>query len=193
MWQRIQLEFKENIWDNEHVLKLRQKFSELDTQVQSYILIGSFAAFVLFLLATFFTLWGRAISVKSQLAEMDNTTRYVQTAAVRIEELRAQARVQGEEPLLEGLDLTAPVAAFLERAGQKSLIPKSNVEVSAGQGPAADLKLNRISLTQLVRMLYILEHSGAGTTIEKLNVDAKEDKEGYLWATLTVRKALGGK
>ncbi len=56
------------------------------------------------------------------------------------------------------------------------------------QGSAAEAKLNKISLTQLVRMLYILEKAGAGTVVEKVTVDAKEDKDGYLWATLTVRK-----
>jgi hypothetical protein len=188
MWQKLQTEFREQIWDNEQVLKLRQKFSELDTQTQSYIIIGSFAAFVLFLLATFFTLWGKTISVKSQIAEMETTIQYVQKAAVKIDELRSQAQSQGIEPLLEGIDPSAPVAAFLERASQKSLIAKGNVEVN-GTGPTAELKLNKISLTQLVRMLFILENAGAGTSVEKLNVDAREDTEGYLWATMTVRKA----
>ena len=52
-----------------------------------------------------------------------------------------------------------------------------------------EVKLSRISLTQLVRMLYIIEESGAGASVEKLNVDAKTDLEGYLWATITVRKS----
>lgn len=188
MWQKLQTEFREQIWDNEQVLKLRQKFGELDTQTQSYIIIGSFAAFVLFLLATFFTLWGKTISVKNQIAEMETHIQYAQKAAVKIDELRQQAQSRGAEPLLEEIDTNAPVATFLERAAQKSLIAKGNVEVAAG-GATAELKLNKISLTQLVRMLFIIENAGAGTSVEKLNVDAKEDTEGYLWATMTVRKA----
>jgi len=190
MWQKLQTEFREQIWDNEQVLKLRQKFSELDTQTQSYVIIGSFAAFVLFLLVTFFTLWGKTISVKNQIAEMETTIQYVQKAAVKIDELRSQAQSQGIEPLLEDIDANAPVPAFLERASQKSLIAKGNVEVgSAATGGATELKLNKISLTQLVRMLFIIENAGGGTSVEKLNVDAKDDTEGYLWATMTVRKA----
>jgi hypothetical protein len=188
MWQRLKTDFKEQIWDNEQVLKLRQRFAELDPQIQSYVLIGSFSAFVLFLLVTFFTLWGRAISVKSQLALMDDNIRYVQSSAARIEELRSQARIGGREPLLEGLDPAAPAAAFLERATQRSLISKSNVEVTEGRGTSAEVKLSRISLTQLVRMLYIIEHSGAGASVESLNVDARDDREGYLWATISVQK-----
>lgn len=189
MWQKLKTEFREQIWDNEQVLKIRQKFAELDTQTQSYIIIGSFAAFVLFLLATFFTLWGKTISVKNQIAEMETHIQYVQKAAVKIDELRQQAQSQGSEPLIEDIDTNAPVAMFLERAAQKSLIAKGNVEVggSAAAG-ATELKLNKISLTQLVRMLFIIENAGAGTSVEKLNVDAKEDTEGYLWATMTVRK-----
>lgn len=190
MLTRLKAEFKEQIWDNEQVLKLRQRFAELDTQTQSYVLIGGFATFVLFLLLTFFTLWGRAILVKSELASMDEQIRFVQTSAVRIEELRSQAQSEGTEPLLEEIDLSAPVDAFLDRATQKSLISKSNVEVSA-KGDSAEIKLSRISLTQLVRMLYIIEQSGAGTVVDKLNVDAKTDPDGYLWASLTVRRAKG--
>lgn len=188
MWQKLQTEFREQIWDNEQVLKLRQKFAELDTQTQSYIIIGSFAAFVLFLLVTFFTLWGKTISVKNQIAEMEANIQYVQKAAVRIDELRQRAQSQGSEPLLEDIDTNAPVPAFLERAAQKSLIAKGNVEVGAA-GAATELKLNKISLTQLLRVLFIIENAGAGTTVDKLKVDAKEDLEGYLWATMTVRKA----
>lgn len=193
MLKRLKADFKEQIWDSEQVLKIRQKFSELDTQTQSYVLIGSFAAFVLFLLLTFFTLWGRTISVKNEIAAMDDTIRYVQKSAVRIEELRAAAQSQGYEPLLEGIDLDASVDTFLERATQKSLIAKGNVEVTPPKGPLADVKLNRISLTQLVRMLYIIEHSGAGASVDKLTVDAKDDTQGYLWATITVRKPGGGR
>lgn len=187
MWPKLKAEFREKIWDSEQVLLTRQKFAELDTQTQSYVIIGSFAAFVLFLLLTFFVLWGRAISVKSELAQMDEQIRYVQSAAVTIDELREQARSQNNDPLLEGFNTAAAAGPLLEAAAQKSLIAKSNVEVTS-QGKSAELKLNRISLTQLQRVLYLLEKSGAGASVEKLIVDAKDDTEGYLWATLTVKK-----
>lgn len=189
MWQKLKADFKEQVWDHEQVLKLRQKFGELDSQTQSYVIIGSFAGFVVILLVSFFALWGRAISVKNELAAMEESIRYVQNSAVKIEELRAQAQSQNFEPLLEGLDIEAPLSAFLERATQKSRISKTNVELS-GEGPKAELKLSRISLPQLVRMLYIIEKAKAGTSVEKLTVDAKDDTEGYLWATFSVRKAV---
>jgi hypothetical protein len=187
MWQKLKTEFREKVWDNEQVLKARQKFTELDTQTQSYILIGSFGAFVLFLLVTFFTLWGGVISVKNQIAEIESQTIYAQKAAAKVEEFRAAARSQGVEPLLEELDLAAPLVAFLERVSQKSLINKANVEISES-GPLAEMKLSRISLTQLVRVLFILENAGAGTKVEKMNIDAKEDRDGYLWASLSVKR-----
>jgi hypothetical protein len=189
MLARFKTEFRDQIWNNEQVLKIRQRFAELDTQTQSYILIGGFASFVLFLLLTFFTLWGRAIYIKNELASMDEQIRYAQTAGVKIEELRSRAQSQGSEPLLEEIDLEAPVDSFLERATQKSMIAKGNVEVMPPNGNVGEVKLSRISLTQLVRMLYIIEESGAGASVEKLNVDAKTDLEGFLWATITVRKS----
>lgn len=187
MLQSLQAAFREQIWDHEQVQKIRHKFGELDLQTQSYVIIGSFAVFVLFLLLTFFVLWGRAISMKSELAAMDEQIRFVQNAGVQIEELQEQVRSQASDPLVDGIDLQASAAAFLEAAVRKSLIAKSNVEITES-GKGADAKLNRISLTQLQRMLYLLEKAGAGTTVEKLTVDAKDDTEGYLWATLKVRK-----
>lgn len=192
MWKRLQSEFREQIWDNEQVLKLRQKFAELDRQTQSYVIIGSFAGFVLVLLLTFFTLWGRTILMKNQLAALDENIRFTQNAAVRIEELKAEARNQSSDALLRDFDTTLPVAAFAERATQKSLISKGNVEVGEEKNGGVQLKLNKISLRQLVRMLYLVENSNAGATVEKLSVDSKDDAEGYLWVEMLVRKVSGG-
>lgn len=188
MWQKLKLEFREQVWDNEQILKIRQKFAELDGQTQSYIIIGSFAAFVLVLLVTFFTLWGRTMVLKSELAAMEEDIRYAQNAAARIEELKAEARNQNSDSLLRDFDVSLPVAAFAERATQKSLISKSNVEIGDEKNNGVTVKLTKISLRQLVRMLYLVEQSNAGAAVEKLSIDNKDDPEGYLWAELLVRK-----
>jgi hypothetical protein len=189
MWQKIKMELKEQIWDNEQVLKVRQKFAELDSQTQSYVIIGSFAGFVLILLVTFFTLWGRTILLKSDLASLDDDIRYAQNSATRIEEMKAEARAQTSDSLLRDFDVSLPVAAFAERATQKSLISKSNVDIGEEKNNGVAVKLTRISLRQLVRMLYLMEQSNSGATVEKLAIDSKDDPEGYLWAELLVRKA----
>ncbi len=189
MWPKIKTELKEQIWDNEQILKVRQKFAELDSQTQSYVIIGSFAAFVLILLVTFFTLWGRTIVLKNELASLDDDIRFAQNSATRIEELKAEARNQNSDSLLRDFDVNLPVTAFTERASQKSLISKTNVEIGEEKNDGVSVKLSRISLRQLVRMLYLMEQSNSGATVEKLNIDSKEDPEGYLWAELFVRKA----
>src|SRR5688500_6707618 len=109
MWRKIKTELKEQIWDNEQVLKIRQKFAELDSQAQSYVIIGSFAAFVLILLVTFFTLWGRTMVLKSELASLDDDIRFAQKSATRLEELKAEARTQGSDSLLRDFDVNLPV------------------------------------------------------------------------------------
>ena len=188
MWQRLKTEFKEQIWDNEQVLKVRQKFAELDRQTQSYIIIGSFSGFVLILVLTFFTLWGRTMLMKSELAAMDEDIRFIQNTATRIDELKAEARNLNSDVLLRDFDTSLPVAGFVERASQKSLISKGNVEVGEEKNDGVVVKLSKISLRQLVRMLYLIENSNAGASVERLSVDAKDDTEGYLWAELLVRK-----
>ncbi|RZA06717.1 MAG: hypothetical protein EOP11_09610 [Proteobacteria bacterium] len=194
MWEKFKTAFREQVWNHEQVVKIRQNFSQLDTQTQSYVLIGSFAAFAFVLLMSLFMLWGRAISVKNEIAAMDETIRYMQTSGTKIAELQEQASQESADPLLEGFDAQAPLAELLAAAGQKSLISKANVSVTEGDnGTRADLKLNKISLTQLVRMLYLIEESGAGAVVDHLNVDAKDDTQGYLWATMSVRKLAGAK
>lgn len=189
---RLKSEFREQIWNHEQVLKARQKFAELDTQTQSYVLIGSFAAFVLILLLTFFTLWGKTISLKNEIARMDEGIRMAQNSAARIEELKALDSARRADPMLRDFDTGGDAASFAERVGTKSLIRKDDVKVSSGGKGTAALSLNKISLRQLTRALYLIEKSGAGASIEKISVSAKDDTEGYLWADITVRKEEGG-
>lgn len=185
---RIKAEFREKIWDSETVLKVRQKFAELDTQTQSYVLIGSFAAFVAVLVLTFFTIWMRTISLKNELARMDDSIRLAQNTSVRIEELKAQERNRTADSMLRDFDGSGPADSFAERVGTKSLIAKASVTVTPGAKGSADLKLDKISLRQLTRALYLIEKSNSGATIDKLSVDTRDDPEGYLWAQLTLHK-----
>lgn len=184
---RLKAEFTEQIWNNEQVLKLRQKFAELDTQTQSYVLIGGFAAFVLVLLLTFFTLWGKTISLKNELARMDESIRMAQNSAARIEELKALDSARRADPMLRDFQTDGDASSLAERVGAKSLIRKDDYKVT-GSGASASLSLTKISLRQLSRALYLIEKSGAGTSVEKLNVTTKDDTEGYLWAEITLKK-----
>ena len=184
---RLKAEFTEQIWNNEQVLKLRQKFAELDTQTQSYVLIGGFAAFVLVLLLTFFTLWGKTISLKNELARMDESIRMAQNSAARIEELKALDSARRADPMLRDFQTDGDASSLAERVGAKSLIRKDDYKVT-GAGASASLSLTKISLRQLSRALYLIEKSGAGASVEKLNVTTKDDTEGYLWAEITLKK-----
>lgn len=186
--KRLKQEFQEQVWNSEQVLKLRQKFAELDTQTQSYILIGSFAGFVLLLLLTFFTLWGKTISLKNEIARMDESIRMAQNSAARIEELKALDSARRADPMLRDFDTSGDASSFAQTVGTKSLIKKDDVKVAPADKGAVSLTLNKISLRQLARALYLIEKSGAGASVEKLNVATRDDPEGYLWAQITVKK-----
>ncbi len=186
--KRIQTEFQEQVWNHEQVLKLRQKFAELDTQTQSYVLIGSFGGFVLTLLLTFFTLWGKTISLKNELVRMDESIRMAQNSAAKIEELKALDSARRADPMLRDFDTGGDASSFAERVGAKSLIRKDDVKVNGGGQGTATLSLNKISLRQLARALYLIEKSGAGASIDKINIATKDDPEGYLWAEIKLHK-----
>jgi hypothetical protein len=189
--QWISTEFKEKVWESEAVLKARQKFSELDTQTQSYVLIGSFAGFMLILLLTFFTLWGRTIALKHDLARMDDEIRLTQNFAVRIQELKMAEQNRNSDALLRDFDVSGDADSFAERVGGKALIKKESFSITPGAKGMADMKLEKISYRQLARALYLIEKSGSGAAVEKLSVDTKDDPEGYLWAQLTLKKDSG--
>lgn len=184
MWENIKTQLREQIWDNEQVLKLRQKFTELDTQTQSYIVVGSFAAFVLILILSFVSLWLNASSLKSNLADLDDQIRFVHSSAAKIEELKAQARTQGGDSLLRDIDPFGPVDAVVQKITQKALIPKASVELGDIKTDSVALSLNKISLRQLVRVLYMLENTQL--EMESLQMETKE--EGFLAAKLLVRR-----
>jgi hypothetical protein len=188
MWDKLKVQLREQVWDNEQVLKLRQKFSELDSQTQSYVVIGSFAGFVFLLFITFISFWVSATAQKMSLTELEENIRFVQSSAAKIEELKVQARSQGSDSLTRDLDPSAPVDIFLQKVVEKAMIQKAAIELGEPKGPMVDLSLTRISLRQFVRVLYMIENSQAGATIEKFTLDNKDDPEGYISATLSVRK-----
>jgi hypothetical protein len=96
--------------------------------------------------------------------------------------------------LLGTFDTGGAAEEFAERVGQKALVAKASVEVANVKAASAELKLNKISLRQLARALYLIEKSNSGASVEKMNVDSREDTQGFLWAQLTIRKeaAKGG-
>ena len=188
MWKKFVAEFKEKVWDHEQVVKLRHKFAELDAQTQSYILIGVFGAFVLILSLSFIGFLVKTSSLRTELALMEDQIKFVQSSVAKIEELKAQARTRNTEPLLRDLESDLDLNTLTDKIVQKALIPKANAEVGDAKANALEVKLNKISLRQLVRVLYMLEESQANTVVEKINIDSREDKEGYIWVVLGIKK-----
>ena len=188
MKERLKSWFKEQIWENEQIVKLRGQFSELDPQTQSYTILGSFAAFVVILIGSLVFVFLSTTTVKGRIQTLEEQIRYVQTAAEKIEENKALARVQSFSPEFRDLDKSLPLASFAEKVAQKAMVNKESFTVT-DSAAGAELSLNKISLRQLVRILYFLEFAKAGIGVEKLIVDLKDDTDGYLWAQLTLKKA----
>jgi hypothetical protein len=195
--ENLKKQFQENVWDNEQVLQLRQRFSELDAQTQSYSLIGAFAFFLFLLLGSLLYLGITNASLQSQIVDMDTSIHHLQASADKMEDLRAKIRSQSSDPSLRDLDRSAPLNTFTEKAAQKAFIGKDSFEISNEKQSSAvkgmiqnslDVKLSRISLRQLVRMLYFIEQTQSGIDVQKLNIDSKDDPSGYLWASLSLQK-----
>ena len=116
-----------------------------------------------------------------------------QNSAVRIEELKALERSRMADPMLREFDASGDVSSFAEKVGNKAAIKKDSFSVIPGSKGTAEMKLEKISLRQLSRALYLIEKSGSGAAVEKFSVDTKDNTEGYLWTQMTIRKDTSSK
>lgn len=189
MLEKLKVALKEKVWDHENVVQLRQKFNELDSQVQSYLIIGSFCAFLLFLAATVLFAFFQNQGLKTQIIENETLLATLQQTSAKIAQIKAQEQENRlVDPIFRDLDPTASPQTFLEKALQKSKISKTSAESIEEKGSKVDVKLSKISLKQLVRLLYYIEHSNAGARVDRLKVETRDDPEGYLWSNLTLLK-----
>ncbi len=197
-WEKIQKQFQENIWNSEQVLQLRQQFAQLDAETQSYSLIGAFATFLAILLGSLLYLAISNHSTQSQINEFDASISYLQDSSDKMEDFKARARAYGSDPNLKDLDRSASLPAFTEKVAEKAFLSKDNYEIlDEKQSPPAkgivqsslSLHLNKVSLRQIVRLLYFLEQTQSGVEVQRISIDSKTDTQGFLWASLSLKRS----
>jgi len=185
---------KEKIWEQEEFIKLRNQFSELDLKTQQTIFFSTILSAFLGLTGLLIALIYSSYSLKSQMQEMNDQILYIQSANEKMDLYRNEIRDQGSDLLLKDVDKNAPLPLYSTAVAQKSSIAKENIEVvekpGSGGVTSVEVKLNKISLRQLQRMLFLLENAKNGVDIVKVDTDSKNDPEGYLWAVISLQKKL---
>lgn len=192
LWDNL----RESVLEIEQVATLRQKFQELDQRMQNIVLgsiFGSLLAIALALLGFFAY---SCFSLRSDIRAMEASIGSLKQSSAKLEDLRRQIREQNNDPLARDIDPNLPLAQLVEKAAQKSAIGKGAIEIAPLAAAsvnefALELKLNKISLRQLSRILFFFENAKLGIAVNKLDINARDDREGYLWTSLSLSKQNG--
>ena len=194
-WKKLQEQFRDQIWEQEEIVKLRTQFAELEPKTQQSILAGSLGLAASLILGFLLYLGYNAYSLKSKMAEIEDEVHYIQSANEKMDGLRRKIQEQqNADPLTRDIDKNAPLPQFAEQVAKKASVTKDNLEIlekpSSKTESTLELKLNKISLRQLLRVLFVFENAKNGVNITKVESDSKNDPEGYLWAVIGLQKKV---
>lgn len=194
-WKKMQDQFRDQIWEHEEIVKIRNQFSELEPKTQQAITAGAIGFAISLVIGLLVYLGFNSYALQSKMAEMDDEIHYIQASNEKMDQLRRKIlEQQNADPLTRDLDKSASLAQFAEQVAKKAAITKENIEVSDKQASKTEsnieLKLNKISLRQLLRILFVFENAKNGVNITKVESDSKNDPEGYLWVIIGLQKKL---
>lgn len=181
------LKIREKFWEHEEVIKLRNRFSELDPKVQQTVIASSIGASAALLISVLVYTTFLSYSTKAEIQQINDDIAFIHSANEKMDILRKQSREQSSDVGLRDIDKNAPLPSFASAVAQKAAIAKESTEVKEA-GDSVELKLNKISLKQLVRVLFAFENARNGISIAKVETDSRNDPEGYLWASVHLQK-----
>ena len=184
LFKKIQDTLRESVWEQEPALQLRQKFAELDAKTQGIVQLSAVGVAGLILFTALGLLISGTLDRKNKISEIKSQIQYVKDAATKIEASRrsGSTSMQG----LAGLNTNAPLPELVEQIALRASIGRGSIEI--GEGDPTLLRLSRVSIRQLVRVFYILENQIPGIEWKKLSLDSRNDKSGYLWADIELRR-----
>jgi hypothetical protein len=185
--EQLKSAFREQIWEQEQVVQLRQKYAELDPRTQAIVQLSSLGAGALIMLGILISLLFGSFDRQSKIRDSEALIQYTKDAAKKIEEARRVT--SGGTQSAGGLNTSAPLPELLEQVALRASVSRGSMEVV--EGDPAVLKLSRVSIRQLVRIFFVLENQIPDIEWKKLSLDTQGDTKGYLWANIEVRR--GGK
>lgn len=186
------LRLLEKIRDSEVYQQLKSKYENLDSDRKLYLNIAVVCVLVGGVLFTIFAGIAKVNSLKSDIHEKEELVGYLQQSSSTIQQLKAQ-----QQATRSSVDLNATLNQFIESVISSVGLDQSKVEVSQekpGQEEKevrevlVDVKITHTNLRQLSKVLFQITDQGAfrNTTVKNLDIDTKNDPQGYMDATLTV-------
>lgn len=192
MWAKFEpilTRLQEQINDSPLIIELRSRYSELDAKTQQIIAIATISVVTLFILLLPISL---AISVsgkKGDIAQDQKLIYFLKKARAEIDFLERQSRLAGQSPM-NRVDPNAPIAEIAATSAAQASIGENSIEIKEGDGSngALSVNVNKVSIRQVMGLLFSLENSGAPIVVSKLNIDLRDDRKGYMWADLSLER-----
>ena len=162
---------------------LQTRFDELDQKQQKIVAVAGLGTVALVVFMIPLMLAFSVNAKKSSISDLDEMTLFLIKTNNEIRDLKLRIKRQGKTETTAANPNAAPdeIAQISLKNGQ---ISEGSYELQPSSAPGVPfgMKLDRISLRQLVRVLYSIESASALVT--ELSVDTRNDTKGYMWANL---------
>lgn len=171
--------------------QIKQKWDELDAQVQQIVKLAGIAAGIL-LSVLILGVWSLSVrSLKNEISEKHmllSQMRGAQQEMRVLREINQGALSQGGTWSNYAQQILAQTGIATENIslGDEHALDSPEISADLAKRTLIEVSLKKINVRQLVKATFALEHGARPARVKKIVVDAEPDLSGYLSATLLV-------
>lgn len=192
MWEKVEPTFnrlRDQIQDSQLVIELKSRFAELDPKSQQAVTLAITGLVTLIILYIPISLAIGVSNKKSAINAAQNTIFFLKKSRAEISYLNDQIRQAGRTQR-QAIDPNASLEEIAAKSATQASVAENSLEIKEGEGSAEGLtmNLNKISIRQLMGVMYSIESSGAPVDISNLDIDLRNDRKGYMWATMVLQR-----
>jgi hypothetical protein len=164
------------------------------SQKQKYYLAGGaiFVAFLLILQSLFIPVWEERQKIRSALDVNENRLKEMKILGLEYQGLKQGEKIIQTAMSRKPRDFT--LFSYVEKkAGEvgissniRSIIPSKTVTSDSYEGTAIDIRLEKITLKQLINFLYLVESQQDLIKVKKISLSKNKEKAEYLNVSMQV-------
>lgn len=179
LWNKLQ--------QSQVFVSFERQLDQFDPRIQTITMISVALIFSFIVLSPVLILISSVSTKKEELQKVKEITDYLSQSADEISQLNTIIRKKGKK-VKRKIDLDASLLDILENSFRHAQIIKERYKINSSSSSTASSNLKLISLPQLLNALYNIE--GSNIEITKLDIDTKNDPEGYVWAKIDMKKPI---
>ncbi len=179
----IILNIKHSIEDSHLYTELKNQYTNADAKTRrivNFSALGIFAFTLFFMLLYFVT---NIYSKKTSLENMKVSIDYLNDANNKI---KTSNRFKTNTSS-NAINTDTPLTDVIKRGLQQNKMESKDYKIKEDANNLV-VNLTRISIKQIVGMMHFLENSPKNISIHSLEIDSQNNKAGYLWSTIKIKK-----